>query len=94
MIKRPNGKCVTCKELAIYGTNFTPKHCESHKLEDEQNLVEQECISCHLIMVLDKDNKSSIVTQKPSNQPDSPNKPPSWTSWTHEDSKAPPRMSW
>jgi hypothetical protein len=57
MIKRPNGKCVTCRELALYGTNFIPKHCEAHKTEEDQNLVEQECVSCHLVMVLDKTNK-------------------------------------
>ena len=57
MIRRPNGKCITCKEPAIYGTNYIPKHCEAHKQEDEQNLVEQECISCHLTMILDKNNK-------------------------------------
>jgi hypothetical protein len=57
MIKRPNGKCVTCRELALYGTNFIPKHCEAHKTEEDQNLVEQECVSCHLVMVLDKNNK-------------------------------------
>jgi hypothetical protein len=57
MIRRPNSKCISCKEPAIYGTNYIPKHCEAHKQEDEQNLVEQECTSCHLTMVLDKDNK-------------------------------------
>jgi uncharacterized protein YxjI len=57
MIKRPNGKCVICKEHAIYGTNLIPKHCEDHKTEEDQNLVEQECTSCRLVMVLDKHNK-------------------------------------
>jgi hypothetical protein len=57
MIKRPNGKCVICRERAMYGTNFIPKHCEVHKTDDEDNLIEQECVSCHLIMVLDRNNK-------------------------------------
>lgn len=56
MIKRPNGKCVNCKSPAIYGNNFIAKHCEVHKEEHEQNLIERNCISCNLIMVLDKDN--------------------------------------
>ena len=57
MIRRSNGKCLVCKVPAIYGTNFTPKHCELHKKEDEQNLIETPCSSCNLIMILDKDNK-------------------------------------
>ena len=57
MIRRPNAKCSTCKELAIWGTNWIPKHCEAHKTADEQNLVEQPCISCKLMYVLDKENK-------------------------------------
>ena len=57
MIRRPNAKCSTCKELAIWGTNWVPKHCEAHKTADEQNLVEQPCISCKLMYVLDKNNK-------------------------------------
>jgi len=57
MIRRPNSKCVSCKELAIWGTNWIPKHCEGHKTADEQNLVEQPCISCNLMYILDKENK-------------------------------------
>ena len=57
MIRKPNAKCVLCKELAIWGTNWTPKHCETHKTADDQNLVEQPCISCNLLYVLDKENK-------------------------------------
>jgi len=57
MIRKPNAKCSNCKELAIWGTNWTPKHCEIHKTEDDENLVERECISCNLLYVLDKTNK-------------------------------------
>ncbi len=56
MIKRPNGKCINCTSPAIYGNYYVAKHCEIHKEEHEQNLVERNCISCNLIMVLDKDN--------------------------------------
>jgi hypothetical protein len=57
MIRRPNSKCVSCKELAIWGTNWIPKHCELHKTEDDQNLLEYPCISCNLMYILDKENK-------------------------------------
>ena len=59
MIRRPNCKCkfTNCKEKAIYGNNFIPSHCETHKFEDDLNLVERQCISCNLIMVLDENNK-------------------------------------
>jgi hypothetical protein len=57
MIKRPNGKCLDCRMCAIYGQNYIPYHCETHKLDDDVNLVEMPCASCSLIMVLDKDNK-------------------------------------
>jgi hypothetical protein len=57
MILRPNGKCIVCKDQAIYGLNFIPTHCEIHKLEEERNLVEQMCISCGLIMILDDKGK-------------------------------------
>ena len=54
MIRRPNGKCKSprCREPAIYGTNYTPRHCEAHRLPEEQNLVERECVSCHMTMIL------------------------------------------
>ena len=57
MIRRPNAKCASCKELAIWGSNWVPKHCETHKTAEEQNLVERPCISCSLPYILDKDNK-------------------------------------
>ena len=56
MIKRPAAKCKQCNEPAVYGKKFTNLHCEPHKKDDEINLVERECKSCHLISVLDKDN--------------------------------------
>ena len=59
MIRNSNSKCKEnkCKEKALYGINFKPEHCEKHKLENENNLVERECESCNLIMILDKNNK-------------------------------------
>ncbi len=52
MIKRTNGKCKECKERAIYGTNYTPLHCEDHKKEGEINYVEKECSSCNLMTII------------------------------------------
>ena len=60
MIRKPNAKCSKCKELAIWGINWIPKHCENHKTEDDKNLVERECISCGLLYILDYENKCSL----------------------------------
>ena len=59
MIRRPNAKCChsKCKELAVWGTNWVPKHCEAHKTPDDKNLVERPCASCGLVYVLDDSNK-------------------------------------
>jgi hypothetical protein len=56
MILKSNAKCKDCKELAVWGKELTPIHCEAHKLEDEINLVERPCISCGLEYILDKNN--------------------------------------
>lgn len=62
MIRRSNAKCKTpaCKEIAIWGSNWIPKHCETHKLEDEHNLIENPCSSCGLMYILDKDQKCEM----------------------------------
>ena len=57
MIRRSNGKCIVCKQPALYGIHFIPRHCDAHRTEDDQNLVEQECVSCHLVMVLGEDQR-------------------------------------
>jgi hypothetical protein len=57
MIRRPNAKCSDCKEPAVWGTNWTPLHCDAHKTEDDENLVERPCSSCNLHYVLDKTDK-------------------------------------
>ena len=59
MLRFPNARCTstTCKSPAIYGTNWTPSHCEEHKTEEDQNLVEKSCASCGLLYVLDRENK-------------------------------------
>ena len=55
MITKPNRKCLnpTCRQLAIWGRNFTPLNCDVHKQEGQQNLVEDKCKSCGLIYLLD-----------------------------------------
>lgn len=57
MIRNSNAKCKGCKELAIWGIGLTPLHCDSHKEDDETNLVERNCASCGLLYILDKDDK-------------------------------------
>lgn len=57
MIPNPTKKCtiINCTEIALYGLN-TQIHCEEHKKTGEYNLVEKECKSCKIPMVLNKDN--------------------------------------
>ena len=57
MLSRPRARCVVCRQPAIFGTSFVATHCEAHKAEDDDNLMERECVSCHLTMVLDVNNK-------------------------------------
>lgn len=60
MLKHPRSGCKInkCKKLALYG--YTKQlHCEEHKLEDEYNLVEQRCIDCELLDILDENNYCS-----------------------------------
>ena len=57
MIPRSNARCSDCRELAIWGINWAPRHCETHKTLDDLNLVERPCGSCGLSFVLDKDNR-------------------------------------
>ncbi len=57
MIQRPNSNCISCKGPAIYGINLKPRHCETHKVDEDVNLTERKCISCGLLYVLDKDNR-------------------------------------
>jgi hypothetical protein len=58
-IRRPRGKCkfASCKNNAIYGKNYIPLHCEQHHVEDEQNYVQRECITCNYLMVLNENNQ-------------------------------------
>jgi hypothetical protein len=55
MIKSPRRRCeeTNCKELALYGVD-THQHCERHKLKDEINYMENHCVSCNLLGIIDK----------------------------------------
>lgn len=57
MISNPTKRCIVnnCKEIAIYGIN-KQIHCEDHKEPNEYNLVDRECKSCKLTMILNKDD--------------------------------------
>jgi hypothetical protein len=57
MLLRPRAKCTVCRKPAVYGQNFVATHCESHRTNDDQNLMERTCVSCGLLMVLDVNNK-------------------------------------
>ena len=60
MLRRSNGKCLQCKEPAIYGSQWVPKHCELHKESDEMNLLEKPCASCGLLYILDIHGKCEL----------------------------------
>jgi len=57
MIRKPNSKCSDCKKPAIWGINRTPRHCDTHKTSDDENITERPCISCGLLYVLNRDDK-------------------------------------
>ena len=57
MITLPRARCLVCRKPAFYGMNYIPRRCEAHKTDEDQNLIERECVSCKLIMVLDKNDK-------------------------------------
>jgi hypothetical protein len=56
MIKNPRTKCKQskCKETALYGITKA-EHCELHKQENEINLIERKCKSCHLPNILNSE---------------------------------------
>lgn len=53
MIGYPRKRCINddCTSPAIYGSTYQV-HCETHKTDDEYNLVERDCKSCGLLMML------------------------------------------
>jgi hypothetical protein len=55
MIKRSNGRCFDCKNLATHGFNFTAYRCELHCLKSDKNLTDRECKKCHLKMILNSE---------------------------------------
>ena len=57
MISLPRARCLVCRKPAFYGVNYIPRRCEAHKTDEDQTLIERECVSCKLIMVLNKDDK-------------------------------------
>ena len=56
MICNSTAKCIECKDIAVWGKNMIPTHCELHKTADQHNLVEQTCSSCGLLYILDSNN--------------------------------------
>ena len=56
MIAFSHAICKQCKQPALWGKNMHLLHCEDHKQDDDINMVEQPCISCHLTYTLDKNN--------------------------------------
>ena len=68
MIKFSNTRCqaVGCEELALYGTNYKPIHCEQHIKENEHSLVEENCKSCGLVKMIKQESLCSrCISCKP-----------------------------
>lgn len=62
MIYLPGRQCEEkdCRSLAVYGTCISKRaRCHDHKLPDDFNLIEKECVNCHLYGVLDETNHCS-----------------------------------
>ena len=53
MIINPRGRCrnKNCNEVATYGIH-KPIHCENHKTDNDENLVERKCIKCGTIDII------------------------------------------
>jgi len=53
MIRNPRKRCITkpCDQTALYGIS-NQIHCEKHKEDGEYNLVEKDCKSCNLPMII------------------------------------------
>ena len=65
MIRDPSKRCLQsrCWDLAVFGYETSKAlHCEVHKNDDEINLLERECITCHLPYILDSDGKCEICS--------------------------------
>jgi hypothetical protein len=59
MLVRSNRRCnhMNCNEYAQYGNlGFMPIFCNQHKHESHINLIEQDCIKCHLPNILNQEN--------------------------------------
>lgn len=59
MIYKPTRQCENkeCNELAIYGEITQRVRCETHKTEDDRNLVQlRRCISCNLEGLMNENN--------------------------------------
>jgi hypothetical protein len=54
MIAFPTARCKDCKQTAKWGKDMKLLHCEDHKQEDEKNMVDQSCQSCHLMGLIDE----------------------------------------
>lgn len=65
MILRPNPNCTTkgCGGIAIYGKDNSMERCELCKYEDDENLVEKPCVSCHIDAILDNNDMCFVCVK-------------------------------
>jgi len=50
MISRPSRKCKQCKDIATFGHKIQ-MHCEKHKKNGENNLIEKLCSNCNMVNI-------------------------------------------
>lgn len=58
MLKKPKNRCMAegCREWSTHGVR-QPERCNAHAWSGDANLVESECLSCGLVMMLDTAGK-------------------------------------
>lgn len=68
MIQRPSHKCkiVGCKQPATHGTLRSALRCDEHKIDSDINMIEKECQSCKLPMIVNIDNLCEYCNPKTS----------------------------
>ena len=67
MIPHPRRRCRECpagqKELALYGKS-TPERCETHREENDLDLVQRRCQACELLDIVDEDGLCASTCSK------------------------------
>ena len=65
MLKHSKKRCIAegCREWSTHGIRH-PERCEAHAWSRDANLVESECVSCGLVMMLDPTGKCEYCDEQ------------------------------